>query len=61
VDGGSQVQVSGTDYISYETYDLPGRDRFDQWSRSRDLREERIQSAHYVSPELTGYEDRSSC
>jgi outer membrane biosynthesis protein TonB len=57
VDSGSQVQVSGTDYISYETYDLPGRDRFDQWSRSRELREERIQSARYVSPELTGYED----
>jgi hypothetical protein len=57
VDSGSQVQVSGTDYISYETYNLPGRDRFDQWSRSQDLREERIQSARYVSPELTGYED----
>src|SRR6202790_3612127 len=57
VDGGSQVQVSGTDYISYDIYDLPGRDSFDQWSRTRELREDRSRSARYVSPELTGYED----
>jgi TonB family protein len=57
VDGGSQVQVSGTDYISYDIYDLPGRDSFDQWSHTRELREERSQSARYVSPELTGHED----
>ena len=57
VDGGSQVQVSGTDYISYDIYDLPGRDSFDQWSRNRELREERSQSTRYVSPELTGSED----
>src|SRR3984893_14813931 len=57
VDGGSQVQVSGTDYISYDIYDLPGRDTFDRWSRNRELREERSRSARYVSPELTGYED----
>jgi TonB family protein len=57
VDQGSQVQVSGTDYISYDIYDLPGRDSFDQWSHTRELREERSQSARYVSPELTGHED----
>jgi TonB family protein len=57
VEGGSQVQVSGTDYIFYDTYDLPSRDSFDQWSYDRDLREERSQSARYVSLELTGYED----
>ena len=57
VDGGSQVQVSGTDYLSYDTYDLPGRDQFDQWSYTRELREDRSRSARYVSPELTGYED----
>lgn len=57
VDGGSQVQVSGTDYISYDIYDLPGRDKFDQWSYNRGLREDRSRSARYVSPELTGYED----
>src|SRR5713101_7176509 len=57
VDGGSQVQVSGTDYISYDIYDLPGRDNFDQWSYNRELREGRSRSARYVSPELTGSED----
>jgi hypothetical protein len=57
VDGGSQVQVSGTDYISYDIYDLPGKDSFDQWSYTRQLREDRSASARYVSPELTGSED----
>jgi len=57
VDGRSQVQVSGTDYISYDIYDLPGRDSFDQWAYTRQLREERSRSARYVSPELTGSED----
>ena len=57
VDGRSQVQVSGTDYISYDIYNLPGRDSFDQWSYTRQLREDRSQSARYVSPELTGSED----
>jgi uncharacterized protein DUF6600 len=57
VDGGSQVQVSGTDYISYDIYDLPGRDNFDQWSYNRELREGSSRSARYVSPELTGSED----
>jgi Family of unknown function (DUF6600) len=57
VDGGSQVQVSGTDYISYDIYDLPGKDSFDQWSYTRQLREDRSTSARYVSPELTGSED----
>jgi TonB family protein len=57
VDGGSQVQVSGTDYVSYDVYDLPGRDNFDRWSYYRALREERARSARYASPELTGYED----
>jgi TonB family protein len=57
VDGGSQVQVSGTDYISYDIYDLPDRDNFDQWSYSREMREEHSLSARYVSPELTGSED----
>src|SRR5712692_2435175 len=57
VDGGSQVQVSGTDYISYDIYDLPDRDNFDEWSYTREMREEHSRSARYVSPELTGSED----
>ena len=57
VDGGSQVQVSGTDSISYDIYDLPDRDNFDRWSYSRQVREDHSVSARYVSPELTGCED----
>ncbi len=57
VEGGSQIQVSGTDDIFYDIYDLPGRDSFDQWSYNRDLRQEGSLSARYVSPELTGYDD----
>ena len=57
VDGGSQVQVSGTDSISYDIYDLPDRDNFDRWSYSRQVREDHSVSARYVSPELTGSED----
>src|SRR5512135_187318 len=56
VDGGSQIQVSGTDDIYYDVYDLPGRDRFDQWSYARDQRQDSSLSARYVSPELTGYD-----
>ncbi|HEV2314495.1 MAG TPA: TonB family protein [Candidatus Acidoferrales bacterium] len=57
VDGGSQAQVSGTDSLSYDIYDLPYRDEFDQWSAMRDEREDRARSLRYVSPEMTGYED----
>jgi len=57
VDGGSQAQVSGTDSLSYDIYDLPYRDGFDQWSAMRDQREDRSRSIRYVSPEMTGYED----
>ena len=57
VDGGSQVQVSGTDDIFYDVYELPGRDSFDQWSYSRDQRQDSSVSARYVSAELTGYDD----
>ncbi|MHB8617514.1 MAG: TonB family protein [Candidatus Acidiferrales bacterium] len=57
VDGGSQAQVSGTDSLSYDIYDLPYRDGFDQWSAMRDQREARSRSIRYVSPEMTGYED----
>ncbi len=57
VDAGSQVQVTGTDYISYDVYDLPDRDSFDRWANLRDVRESRSLSARYVSPEMTGYDD----
>ncbi len=57
LEGGSQAQVSGTDSLNYEVYDLSDRDSFDQWAGSRDQREDRSQAVRYVSPEMTGYED----
>jgi TonB family protein len=57
VDAGSQAQVSGTDDLTYNIYDPPPPDEFDQWSFARDRRFGRSPSARYVSPELTGYED----
>lgn len=57
VDAGSQVQVTGTDYITYDVYDLPVRDSFDRWAYARDVRESRSTSARYVTTEMTGYED----
>jgi hypothetical protein len=33
------------------------RSDFDRWSLARDLRDDRAESARYVSPEVTGYEE----
>jgi hypothetical protein len=57
VDPGSQAQVSGTNSLDYNIYDLPQQDEFDQWAGARDQSVDRSQSARYVSPEVTGYED----
>lgn len=37
--------------------DAPGEDDFDRWAASRDRREDRAESARYVSSYMTGYED----
>ena len=52
-----QAIVTGGDQITYDVEPAPGPDAWDQWSGSRDLREERSSSARYVSREVTGYED----
>ncbi len=58
VTAGSEAEISGAgDNLSYDFYDLPSADAFDNWSRMRDWRVARARSARYVSPELTGYED----
>lgn len=36
---------------------LATRDRFDEWSMLRDVRDERSESARYVTSEMTGYEE----
>ncbi|MGA8340315.1 MAG: DUF6600 domain-containing protein [Candidatus Sulfotelmatobacter sp.] len=48
---------TGSDHLDYELAQLPDRDDFDTWAFERDDREDRADSANYVSREMTGYED----
>lgn len=48
---------TGSDRLDYQIAQLPGRDDFDTWAFERDDREDRADSANYVSREMTGYED----
>jgi hypothetical protein len=48
---------SGDDELSYDINQLPRPDAFDNWALERDRREDRADSANYVSREMTGYED----
>jgi len=43
--------------LDYEIDRLPSNDEFDNWCLDRDRREDRSESASYVSREMTGYED----
>ncbi len=43
--------------LNYDIQTLPSDDDFDHWSFDRDRREDRSESASYVSREMTGYED----
>lgn len=54
---GQRARFSGTDQLDHEIDQLPGRDDFDQWALGRDQREDRAESANYISAEMTGYED----
>ena len=54
---GQQARFSGTDQLDHEIAQLPGSDDFDGWSSGQDQSEDRSESANYVSPEMTGYED----
>ena len=54
---GQRAVFNGTEQLDHEIEQLPARDDFDSWSSSRDQREERAESANYISPEVTGYED----
>jgi hypothetical protein len=44
-------------HLDYDLGQLQGRDDFDNWAFDRDDREDRADSANYVSREMTGYED----
>ncbi len=60
LDPGQQYSFSGTDQLEYDAHALPVPDNFDNWSYSRDQREDQSVSARYVSREVTGYEDLDS-
>ena len=44
-------------HLDYDLGQIPRRDDFDSWAFDRDDREDRSESANYVSREMTGYED----
>lgn len=52
-----QARVTGDRTITYEVASAPSPDWFDGWCDTRDRREERSQSAQYVSRDMIGYED----
>jgi hypothetical protein len=54
---GQSATFTGSDQLNYDLGQVPGQDDFDQWSFDRDEREDRSDSANYVSREMTGYED----
>jgi hypothetical protein len=57
VSASQQAIVVGGDQTTFNLVSAPGADTWDQWSASRDLREDRSPSARYVSREVGGYED----
>ena len=57
MDSSDQATFTGTDSLTYDRGQAGRYDEFDIWCRSRDEREERSQSARYVSRDVIGYED----
>jgi len=57
MDSGENANVSGTDSLTFDVGRAEDPDGFDDWSRSRDAREEHARSAQYVSRDVIGYED----
>jgi hypothetical protein len=48
---------TGTDQLDHQIQQIPKPDDFDNWAFSRDQHEDRSETANYISPEMTGYED----
>ncbi len=57
MDSGDQATFSGTDTLTYDGGQAGPPDGFDAWCRGRDNREDHSASAHYVSRDVTGYDD----
>jgi hypothetical protein len=54
---GQRARFNGNDQLDHEIDQLPGTDDFDSWAFNRDQHEDRVESANYISTEMTGYED----
>ena len=54
---GQSATFTGSDHLDYDLGQIPQADSFDRWAFDRDDREDRADSANYVSRETTGYED----
>jgi hypothetical protein len=54
---GQSARFSGADQLNYDIGQMPASDDFDNWAFQRDHNEDGAESANYVSPEMTGYED----
>jgi hypothetical protein len=54
---GQQATFSGDEQLSYDINRIPRADDFTKWAMDRDVREDRANSANYVSRDMTGYED----
>ena len=54
---GQQGTFSGVDQLRYDVGEIGRDDGFSRWCLDRDRRYDRVRSAEYVSPEVTGYED----
>ena len=52
-----RARFSGTDQLDHEIDQIPASDDFDNFAFNRDQQEDRSESANYISPEMTGYED----
>jgi hypothetical protein len=55
--GQSASFTGNQDHLDYDLNQVADRDGFDNWAFDRDEREDRADSANYVSREMTGYED----
>jgi hypothetical protein len=54
---GQEARFDGTDQLDHEIAQIGGSDDFANWSFDRDKLEDGAESANYISPEVTGYED----
>jgi hypothetical protein len=52
-----RARFTGTDQLDHEIDQIPAPDDFDNFAFDRDRHEDRVESANYISPEMTGYED----